>query len=67
LLARFRGGDAKFGHYSRRVRFLGEGNEDIEVEGGARKSLPKLDGKIQNAQIGVCLHEGQTPNLSKEE
>jgi hypothetical protein len=67
LLTRFGRGDAKSECYSKRVGFFKEGNENVEVEDGVRKSLPQSDGGIQKPQIGVCLHEGQTLNLSKEE
>ncbi len=63
---RFRGGEAKSEHDSRRAKFLKEGNEDVEVEGGAHRSLPQQDGEIWQLQNGVCLHEIITLNLSKE-
>lgn len=67
MLARFGGGDAKFEHYLGGVGVFGEGIEDVEAEGGLCKSVWQLNGGIRKPQNGVCLHEGRTFNLSKEE
>jgi hypothetical protein len=64
---RFGGVIVKFGHYSRGVGFLSEGDEGIEAKGGAHRPLLPLNGRIRQPQNGVCLHERRTFNLSKEE
>ncbi len=64
VIIRFGGSIVKFGPYLRKVWFLKEGNEGVEVEGGVRRPLPPLDGRVQLPQNGICLHEGRTPDLS---
>ncbi len=61
------GCEVEFGRYSRGVRCLKGGNEDIEGEGGAPIFLPQPNGGIQQLQNEVCIHEGITLNLLKEE
>jgi len=61
------GCEVEFGCYSRGVRYLKGGNEDIEAEGGAPIYIPQPNGGIQQPQNEVCFHGGIILNLSKEE
>jgi hypothetical protein len=54
-------------HDFKGVRGLIEGNEDAKIEGQTHRSLPQLDGGIQQPQNGICHHEGKIPNLSTKE
>jgi hypothetical protein len=50
VVARFKGCEAEPGHDSRGARGLREGDEDAKIEGQTRRSLPQLDGGVQQPQ-----------------
>jgi hypothetical protein len=64
---RLGGNEAKLGHGSKRLGGFREGYEDVETKVRTCRSLPQLDGGVQQPQNGVCFHEGKNPNLSAEE